>query len=124
MTCFWTEADSNRAQQIWSDYQQHHDVGTRRADRRSRPCERLYWSGESIQEAIAQRNADGSEGRCSSFELGLPPTIERAVTADTGTTLSMAFRRSKWKSAANPGRRSLTLASTASWNFPSDYDRV
>ena len=22
----WTAADSNRAQQIWSEYQQHHDV--------------------------------------------------------------------------------------------------
>jgi hypothetical protein len=57
----WTEADSIRAQEIWSEYQQHHDVSniigqTAGID----PVHGSVWLGNSIQEVIAHRDADGN----------------------------------------------------------------
>jgi hypothetical protein len=57
----WTEADSNRAQEIWSKYRQDHDVSgevgqTAGID----PSSGRIWFGESVQDVIAQRDADGS----------------------------------------------------------------
>jgi hypothetical protein len=58
----WTRADSDRAQQIWTEYQQHHDLSknvgkTAGID----PLSGHIWIGDSIQDVIAQRDADGSE---------------------------------------------------------------
>ena len=57
----WTEADSNQAQQIWSDYQQHHDVSEKVGQTAGvDPASGCVWFGESIQDVIARRNKDGS----------------------------------------------------------------
>lgn len=56
----WTEVDSSRAQQIWSDYQQHHDVSEKAGETAGiEPASGRIWFGHSIQDVIAQRDADG-----------------------------------------------------------------
>ena len=57
----WTEADSNRAQEIWSEYQQRHDVSEKQGQTAGiEPLSGCIWFGDSIQDVIAQRDADGS----------------------------------------------------------------
>jgi hypothetical protein len=67
----WTEADSNRAREIWSKYQQHHDlsgkVGQTVGIDPASGCVRF---GESIQEVVAQRDADGSEAPLFFIRVG------------------------------------------------------
>jgi len=58
----WTEAHSNRALEIWSEYQQNHDVSERAGQTAGiDPVRGSIWFGDSIQGVIAQRNAAGSE---------------------------------------------------------------
>lgn len=57
----WTEADSNRAQEIWSQYQQRHDLSAKVGQTAGiDPVSGRIWFGESIQDVIARRDADGS----------------------------------------------------------------
>ena len=57
----WTEAESSRAQAIWSEYQQQHDVSEKLGQTAGiEPSTGHIWFGESIQDVIAQRDADGS----------------------------------------------------------------
>jgi hypothetical protein len=57
----WTEAESSRAREIWSEYQQHHDMSERRGQTAGiDPVSGRIWFGDSIQDVIAQRDADGS----------------------------------------------------------------
>jgi hypothetical protein len=56
----WSETDTAKAKQIWSNYQQHHDLSldvgnTAGIDPRSG----RIWIGNSIQDVISQRNAEG-----------------------------------------------------------------
>ena len=59
--CFhWSETDTANAEQIWSNYQQHHDLSldvgkTAGID----PKSGRIWIGNSIQDVLSQRNADG-----------------------------------------------------------------
>ncbi len=58
----WTEADSNRAQEIWAEYQQHHDLSEKVGETVGiDPASGCIWFGESVQDVIAQRDANGSE---------------------------------------------------------------
>ena len=58
----WTEADSHRAQEIWSEYQQHHDLSEKLGETVGiDPASGSIWFGESVQDVIAQRDANGSE---------------------------------------------------------------
>jgi hypothetical protein len=58
----WTEADSNRAQEIWAEYQQHHDLSEKPGETVGiDPASGCIWFGESVQDVIAQRDANGSE---------------------------------------------------------------
>ena len=58
----WTHADSNRAQEIWSEYQQHHDVSGKVGQTAGiDPVSGGIRFGDSIQDVIAQRDAEGSE---------------------------------------------------------------
>lgn len=58
----WTEADSSRAQEIWSEYQQLHDVSEKVGQTVGiDPVSGRVWFGDSIQDVIAQRDAAGSE---------------------------------------------------------------
>ena len=57
----WTDADSTRAQQIWSEYQQHHDLSERIGQTAGiDPVSGAIGFGDSIQNVIAQRAAEGS----------------------------------------------------------------
>jgi hypothetical protein len=57
----WTEADSNRAQEIWSEYRHRHDMSARVGQTAGiDPVSGRVWFGNSIQDVIAQRDADGS----------------------------------------------------------------
>ncbi|HEV3418579.1 MAG TPA: hypothetical protein VG056_17280 [Pirellulales bacterium] len=57
----WTEADSNRAQELWLEYQRHHDISDRVGQTAGiEPVSGSIWLGYSIQDVIAQRDADGS----------------------------------------------------------------
>jgi hypothetical protein len=57
----WTEADSKKAQEIWSEYRQEHDVSARVGQTAGiDPANGRIWFGESVQDVIAQRDADGS----------------------------------------------------------------
>lgn len=56
----WTDSDTARAEQIWADYQQKQDLSkcagkTAGID----PHAGRVWIGESIQDVLAQRDAEG-----------------------------------------------------------------
>ena len=69
----WTEADSNRAQKIWSEYQQHHDVSERVGQTAGiEPVSGRIWFGDSIQELIAQRDVDGIAAPLFFIRVGSP----------------------------------------------------
>jgi hypothetical protein len=74
MTVFnWTEADSNRAEEIWSEYQQHHDVSEKVGQTAGiEPVSGCIWFGDSIQDVIAQRDADGSAAPLFFMRVGSP----------------------------------------------------
>jgi hypothetical protein len=58
----WTEADSDRARHIWSEYQLHHDLSEKIGQTAGiDPVSGCIRFGESIQDVVAQRDADGSE---------------------------------------------------------------
>ena len=58
----WTQADSNRAQEIWSDYEQHRDLSEKAGQTAGiDPASGRIWFGQSIQDVIAQRDAAASE---------------------------------------------------------------
>ena len=58
----WTEAESTRAREIWHDYQQHHDLSEKCGQTVGiDPTSSQIWFGDSIQDVVAQRDADGSE---------------------------------------------------------------
>jgi hypothetical protein len=57
----WTDADSIRAQEIWSEYQQNHNLSDKVGQTAGiDPVHGSVWLGNSIQDVIAQRDADGN----------------------------------------------------------------
>ena len=67
----WTEADSNRAQEIWSEYQQHHDLSGKAGQTAGiDPASGSIWLGDSIQQVVAQRDADGSDAPLFFMRVG------------------------------------------------------
>ena len=57
----WTTADSNRAQLIWSEYRQHHDVLDKTGQTAGiEPASGAIWFGDSIEDVVARRDAAGS----------------------------------------------------------------
>ena len=57
----WTDADSNRAQEIWSEYVQQHDMSEKAGQTAGiEPVSGCIWFGDSIQDVIAHRDADGN----------------------------------------------------------------
>lgn len=56
----WTQADSSRAQEIWSEYRQQHDVSAKAGQTAGiDPVSGRVWFGDSIQDVIARRDTDG-----------------------------------------------------------------
>jgi hypothetical protein len=58
----WTEAESKRAEAIWSEYQQQHDLSRKTGLTAGiDPASGCIWLGDSVQDVIAQRDADGND---------------------------------------------------------------
>jgi hypothetical protein len=58
----WTDAESARAEAIWSEYQQQHDLSRKTGQTAGiDPASGGIWFGDSVQDVIAQRDADGSD---------------------------------------------------------------
>jgi hypothetical protein len=67
----WTEADSSRANKIWSEYEEHHDLSEKAGQTAGiDPVSGRIWFGDSIQDVIAQRDADGSEAPLFFMRVG------------------------------------------------------
>jgi hypothetical protein len=72
MTVFnWTEADSDRAREIWSDFQQQHDLSGRTGQTAGiDPVSGRVWLGDSMQDVVAQRDGDGTEAPLFFMRVG------------------------------------------------------
>jgi len=56
----WSDADSLKAKQIWAAYQQQHDLSERLGQTAGiDPTNGRIWFGESIQDIVIQRDAEG-----------------------------------------------------------------
>jgi len=67
----WTKADSDQAQQIWLEYQQHHDLSEKVGQTVGiDPATGCIWLGGSIQDVVAQRDADGSRAPLFFIRVG------------------------------------------------------
>jgi len=56
----WSDADSLKAKQLWAAYQQQHDLSERLGQTVGiDPTTGQIWFGESIQEIVHQRDAEG-----------------------------------------------------------------
>lgn len=56
----WREADSVKAKQIWTEYQQWHDLSDRSGQTAGiDPHSGRIWFGESIRDIVSQRDAEG-----------------------------------------------------------------
>ena len=69
----WTQADSDRAQGIWSEYEQQHDLsGQEGRTPGIDPATDRIWFGDSIQDVVAKRDADGSKAVLYFVRVGSP----------------------------------------------------
>ena len=69
----WTESDTAKAERIWSEYQQHHDLSdsvgkTAGID----PHTGRVWIGESIQDVLSKRDADRIDSLLFFERIGSP----------------------------------------------------
>lgn len=56
----WTQADSDKAKQIWEEYQKQHNLSDRIGQTAGiDPKSRRIWFGESIRNIVTQRDAEG-----------------------------------------------------------------
>ena len=56
----WSDADSLKAKQIWTAYRQQYDLSGRLGQTAGiDPTSGRIWLGESIQDIVAQRAAEG-----------------------------------------------------------------
>jgi hypothetical protein len=69
----WTEANSLRAREIWSEYERHHDVSERLGQTVGiDPSTGHIWFGDSVQDVIAQRDAEGIAAPLYLVRIGSP----------------------------------------------------
>jgi hypothetical protein len=69
----WTEADSKRAEEIWSDYQRQNDLSDRKGETAGvDPFSGRIWFGDSIEDVVAQRDADGNAHPLFFMRVGFP----------------------------------------------------
>jgi hypothetical protein len=67
----WTEAASNRSREIWSEYQQHHDLSEKVGQTAGiDPESGCIWFGASIQDVVTQRDADGRKSPLFFIRVG------------------------------------------------------
>src|ERR1700683_5282168 len=102
----WTEADSNRAKQIWSDYEHHYALSEKAGQTAGiDPASGRIWFGESIQDVIAQRDAASSEAPLvlRACRLGsllperAPPLIAGIVTEDGVPAIEVEAGGERWQ---------------------------
>jgi hypothetical protein len=76
----WTEADSDRAQEIWSEYQTTHDVSKKIGQTAGiDPTSSQIWFGNSIQDVVAKRDADGSAAPLFFVRVGSPAYYRKRI---------------------------------------------
>jgi hypothetical protein len=69
----WTQADSDRAQAIWSEYEQQHDLSGQEGQTAGiDPATGCIWFADSIQNVVAKRDADGSQAPLYFVRVGSP----------------------------------------------------
>ena len=69
----WSQAESNRARKIWSDYEQLHDLSEKAGQTAGiDPTSGRIWFGPSIQDVIAQRDAVASDAPLFFVRIGSP----------------------------------------------------
>lgn len=67
----WKESDSKRAEVIWSEYQQKHDISAMQGKTVGiDPTSGLIWIGDSIQDVVGQRDAGGSSASLFFLRVG------------------------------------------------------
>jgi hypothetical protein len=70
-TSNWTKADSKRAEALWLEYQQQHNLSEKIGQAAGiDPVSGCIWIGDSLQDVIAQRDADGSEAPLFFMRVG------------------------------------------------------
>ncbi len=76
----WQETDSLKAKQIWMAYQQQHDVSGRLGQTVGiDPVNGRMWFGESIQDIVSQRDAEGLDSPLFFERVGLPVYFRKGV---------------------------------------------
>lgn len=67
----WTEMESSRAREIWSRYEQGHDLADKTGQTAGiDPASGRVWFGHSIQDVVARRDADGSKAPLFFMRVG------------------------------------------------------
>jgi hypothetical protein len=76
----WREQDSLKAKQIWIAYQQQHDLSERVGQTVGiDPVSGRMWFGESIQEVVSQRDAEGLDSPLFFERVGSPVYFRKGV---------------------------------------------
>jgi hypothetical protein len=69
----WTAADTEKAKQIWAEYQREHDLSDRIGMTAAiEPHSGRVWIGQSIDDVISQRDAEGIEAPVFLERIGFP----------------------------------------------------
>jgi hypothetical protein len=69
----WTVAESLKAQEIWNEYVRRHDISNKLGQTAGiDPSTGNIWFGKSIEEVIAQRDAEGSAAPLLFQRVGSP----------------------------------------------------
>ncbi|REJ89535.1 MAG: hypothetical protein DWQ29_07535 [Planctomycetota bacterium] len=81
----WTESDTAKAEQIWSDFREQHDLSdslgkTAGID----PQTGRVWIGESIQDVLSQRDADGVDSLLFFERIGSETYYRKGADGDYG----------------------------------------
>lgn len=67
----WTEQDSADAKRVWADYQAAHDLSDRIGETAGvDPRSGGVWIGDSIEDVVAQREAEGLDSPLYFFRIG------------------------------------------------------
>ena len=69
----WTQADSDEAQRLWSEYEAKHDLSDREGQTAGiDPTTGRIWFGNSVQDVVTKRDADGSQAPLYFVRVGSP----------------------------------------------------
>ena len=122
----WNESDTERARAFWSEYTQHHDISGKTGQTVGiDPNTGRIWFGDSIQDVIAQRDADGISAPLYAIRVGYDYYYRKGSKRRSTASFRMSgFHQSTSSSMTVAGGLSLTLVSTDNWNCPNSFDCV